>query len=384
MLLTKPHKTVILKYMLFVLAFISLGWYLKGKMTPNMGAMRFGGGVPYVLIKEVRRTDTATAKSNIGHVEAINEVSLQPEVSGTVEEVLFEEGSFVNTGDVLFKIDARTFQATLNLRKAELEAAEATLTEAERNYNRQIKLSKQNIASKATFDVAESAYLRAKAAVEQAKAGLELAQIDYDRTFIKSPIDGYIGKALVTKGNRVIASQQVLAKIVQIDPVRITFTITDKDYLNFNNEKEASSKSMKARIILPNGKTIVKQFRSSFVNNEVSTGTATISIYGDFDNKDEKLVPGSYVQIAMLFKPEMNIVVDQAALAQDENGFYTYVVTEDNVAEERRLEMGEVLGDKQIVKSGLKEGDKVVIKGIQKLSNGMQVKAALVPEMSEM
>ncbi len=384
MLLTKPHKTIILKYTLLVFVCIAFGWYLKGKMTPKMGMMGFGQSTPYVLTKEVQVADTTVAKSNIGHVEAINEVSLQPEVSGTVEEVLFEEGSFVKAGDLLFRIDPRTFQATLNLRKAELEAAEATLTEAERNYHRQIKLSKQNIASKATFDTAESAYLRAKAAVEQAKAGLELAQIDYDRTFIKSPINGYIGKALVTKGNRVIASQQVLAKIVQIDPVRITFTVTDKDYLNFNNDEQAKSESMKARIILPNGQTIVKQFRSSFVNNEVSTGTATVSIYGDFDNKDEKLVPGSYVQIAMLFKPEMNIVVDQAALAQDENGFYVFVVTEDNVAEERRLEMGEVLGDKQIVKSGLKQGDKVVIKGIQKLSNGMQVKAALVPDMSEM
>lgn len=384
MLLTKPHKTVILKYTFLVLFCVAFGWYLKGKMTPKAPGMGFGAGIPYVLIKEVKMTDTASARANIGHVEAINEVSLQPEVSGTIEEVLFDEGSFVKTDDLLFKIDPRTFQATLNLRKAELEAAKASLTEAERNYNRQIKLSKQNIASKATFDTAESAYLRAQAAVEQAKASLEIAQIDYDRTFIKSPIDGYIGKALVTKGNRVIASQQVLAKIVQIDPVRITFTVTDRDYLNFTGTDQAAKNSMKARVTLPNGQTLVKPFRSSFVNNEVNTQTATVAIYGDFDNKDENLVPGSYVQIAVLFKPEMNIVVDQAALAQDENGFYTYVITEDNTAEERRLVMGDVIGEKQVVKSGLKEGDKVVVKGIQKLSDGAKVKAELVTEVSEL
>lgn len=384
MRLTKPHKTIILKYTLFVFVCVAFGWFLKGKMSPSGQKAGFGQGVPYVLIQAVKEVDTLQAKTTIGHVEAINEVSLQPEVSGTVEDVLFQEGSFVQTGDILFKIDAQIFQATLDLRKAELAAAEAGLTEAERNYNRQIKLSKQNIASQATFDNAESTYLKAKAAVEQAKAGVELAQIDYDRTSIQSPINGYIGKALVTKGNRVVASQQVLAKIVQIDPVRVVFTLTDKEYLNFSNDAEITSEGLKARIVLPNGQTIIKPFLSVFVNNEVSTDTATVSIYGDFDNKDEQLVPGSYVQIAMLFEPEMNILIPQAALAQDENGFFTFVVGNDNIAEERRLEMGDVIGQMQIVKNGLKQGEKVVIKGIQKLSNGMPVQASTVSEKSEL
>ncbi len=379
MLLTKPHKTVILRRLAFIILCVSLGWFLKAKMTPKMNMGAFGLQVPYVLTTQAKLADTAKAQTHIAHVEAINSVALQPKVNGTIEEVAFEEGSFVKEGDILFKIDAASFKATVDLRQAELERAQAALTEAERNYNRQIKLSKQNISSKAAFDAAESMYLQAKANVAQARANLELAQINYEDTASRAPINGYIGKALVTKGNRVIASQQVLAKIVQLNPIRIAFTLTDKEFLAFKNNAQSVEKSkIKARITLPDGTVVVKDFKSSFVDNEVSTNTATVSIYGDFENDDERLIPGSYVQIALILEPQLSVMVPQAALAQDENGFYVFVVDNDNIAYERRVVLGEVLADKQVVKEGLSDGEKVVIKGLQKLSNGTKVQQAFV------
>ena len=222
-------------------------------------------------------------------------------------------------------------------------------------------------------------YLQAKANVAQARANLELAQINYEDTASRAPINGYIGKALVTKGNRVIASQQVLAKIVQLNPIRIAFTLTDKEFLAFKNNAQSVEKSkIKARITLPDGTVVVKDFKSSFVDNEVSTNTATVSIYGDFENDDERLIPGSYVQIALILEPQLSVMVPQAALAQDENGFYVFVVDNDNIAYERRVVLGEVLADKQVVKEGLSDGEKVVIKGLQKLSNGTKVQQAFV------
>ncbi len=385
MLLTKPHKSIILKRLGFILLCVGFGWYLKGKLTPQMGMAGFGGGTPYVLVEELELQSAGKEKSHIAHVEAINSVNLQPKVNGTVGDVHFTEGSFVNEGDILFTIEASSFKATLDLRKAELAKAKASLTEAERNYNRQIKLSKQNIASKATFDAAESAFLQAKASVAQAEANLELAQISYDDTFSRAPISGYIGKALVTKGNRVVASTQTLARIVQLNPIRIAFTLTDKEFLQFKRKYDGEEKEgVKARITTPDGKTVVKEFKSSFVDNEVSTNTATVAIYGDFENNDEMLLPGSYVQIALILDDEKKLLIPQAALAQDENGFYTFIVNEDNVAEERRLALGDVIGDRQIVKLGLKPGDKVVIKGIQKIKHGQKVEAALVSTDSQM
>ena len=379
MLLTKPHKTIILKRLAFVIVCFAFGWFMKGKLTPSMGMAGFGAGTPYVLVEELEPQEVTQEQSHIAHVEAINSVNLQPKVNGTIEDVYFEEGSFVKKGDVLFTIEPASFKATLELRQAELNKAEAGLTEAERNYNRQIKLSTKNIASQATFDNAESAFLQAKASVAQAKANLDLATISYEDTFSRAPIDGYIGKALVTKGNRVVASQQVLAKIVQMDPIRVTFTLTDKELMSFKQKaKQDEDHKLKALITLPDGTNVVKEFLSVFVDNEVSTNTATVAVYGDFENKDETLVPGSYVQVALLFDDGKTILVPQAALAQDENGFYAFVVNGENVAVERRLQLGDVIGNKQIVKIGLNAGDKVVIKGVQKLKNGTPVQAETV------
>ena len=149
----------------------------------------------------------------------------------------------------------------------------------------------------------------------------------------------------------------------------------------YNGEEK---EGVKARIITPDGTSIIKEFKSSFVDNEVSTNSATVAIYGDFENNDEMLLPGSYVQIALILDDEKSLLISQASLAQDENGFYTFVVNGDNIAEERRLELGDVIGDRQIVKSGLNAGDKVVIKGIQKIKHGQKVEAALVGLNSKM
>ena len=379
MLLTKPHKTIILKRLAFVLVCFGFGWFMKGKLTPSMNMAGFSAGTPYVLVEELKLQNVTQEKNHIAHVEAINAVSVQPEISGTIEDILFKEGSFVQKGDELFTIDPEIYKATVELRQAELNKAEAGLTEAERNYNRQITLSKQNIASKATFDSAESAFLQAKASVAQAKANLDLATINYDYTSLKAPIDGYIGKALVTKGNRVVASQQVLAKIVQVDPIRVGFTLTDKEFLTFKkNMAQNEDKKLKVLITLPDGSKITKEFLSVFVDNEVSTNTATVAIYGDVENKDEMLISGSYVQVAPIFNDEKVILVPQAALAQDENGFYAYVINAENTALERRLRLGDVIGNRQIVKIGLNDGDKVVIKGVQKLKHGAKVEVETV------
>ena len=378
MQVSKPHKSAILKKLGFIGVCIALGWYLKGKTIPSGQMAGMGQNAPYVLVEKIVKEDTTQGKDYISHVEAINSVNLLAEVSGTVEQILFKEGSFVKEGDLLFVIDQEKYKATKNLREAELNRAKAVLAEAEKNYNRQVKLSKQNIASKATFDAAQSAYLQAQSNVKQAEANLDLASIDFEKTTVKSPINGYIGKALVTKGNYVKASDQTLAKIVQISPVRVTFTLTDKEFLQIKNKyADLSHADIQAKIKLPDGEVLLENFAALFVNNEISTDTATISVYADFENKDEKLLPGNYVRLSLIGDVEKNMTVSQASLAQDENGFYTFVI-KDNVAEERRLVLGDVFGSRQIVKDGLEEGETVVIQGLQKISDGMPVKAALV------
>lgn len=377
----KVSNRKILKQTAVVLLCISAGWYLKGKLTPS-SSMGFGANAePYVLIQGLEEADISNKQSYIGHVEAIKSVNLIPQISGYVEKVLFQEGSLVQEGDILFIIEQKRYLANVELRKAELQSAKANLVRAERDFKRQSQLTKQNYASKATFDTAESAYLQAKAAVAQAEANLELAEIDLGYTEIKAPITGYIGKALVTEGNYVSSSAQNLARIVQTDPIRVAFSVSDKEYLNtklFNQQNGESS--IRSEIVLPNGQVIENHFKSRFTDNEINSDTATIAIYAEYKNDENLLVPGNYVDVKIGPKETQNVLlVPQAAVAQDEHGNYVMVV-KDNIAEQRRVTLGDTIGTKQIVKSGLTAEDKVIVQGLQKVTNGTKVSAQVVAD----
>lgn len=384
MQVVKINKTKIIRNTVYALLCVSAGWYIKGRLTPampGMSAMR--NGEPYVLIQKLKTADISPKKSYIGHVEAIKSVDLKPQVSGYVEKVLFQEGSLVNEGDILFIIEQKRYLATVDLREAELASAKASLVRAERDYKRQKSLSKQNYASIATLDTSESAYLQAKAAVSQAQANLELAKIDLGYTEIKAPITGYIGKAAVTEGNYVNSSTGSLARIVQTNPIRVSFSVTDKDMLsaqagNLKNEP------LQTEIVLSNGQVLINHLKSRFSNNEFDPATATITLYAEYDNSSQLLFPGNYVDIRIgNKKPQHAILVPQAALAQDENGNYVVTVNEDNIAEQKRVVLGNILGDSQVVLEGLSAEDKVIIQGLQKVQNGQKVKASLVEETQE-
>lgn len=384
MQVTRINKRTIFRKVLILTLCVAAGWYLKARLTPqmpNMAAM--GGGTPYVLTKQVKQTNIAPKKGYIGHVEPIKSVNLKPQITGYVEKVLFQEGSLVNEGDILFVIEQKRYLANVELRQAELDSAKASLVRAERDYKRQKSLSKENYASKATLDTSESNYLQAKAAVAQAQANLELAKIDMDYTEIKAPITGYIGKAKVTEGNYVNSTTQDLARIVQTNPIRVAFQVTDKDMLEAKITRQ-NEQPVQTEIVLPNGQIIVNHLKSRFSDNEINSETATITIYAEYNNDEGLLVPGNYVDIRVGNKePQMAILVPQNALAQDEHGNYVVTVNSEGVAEQKRVVLGDVVGDSQVVLDGLDKEDRVIIQGLQKVRNGQTVKAQLVTDTQE-
>lgn len=381
----KLKNRVIIKRVVVFLLCGAAGWYLKGRLTPpaaNMSAM--GGGVPYVLMQQLETRDISPKKTFIGHVEPIKSVNLMPQITGYVEKVLFEEGSFVNEGDILFVIEQERYIANVELRQAELESAEANLVKTERDYKRQSSLSKQNYASKATLDTAESSYLQAKAAVAQAKANLDLAKIDLGYTEIKAPISGRIGKALVTEGNYVSSATQTLARIVQTNPIRVAFSVTDRDMLDMRQMYDGKASQLLTELVLSNGTVLVNNLQSRFTDNEVNTETATIAVYAEYKNDEDLLIPGNYVDIRIGEKQQqLAVLVPQAALAQDQHGNYVFTVNEEGIAEQRRVELGDVFEDKQIVLDGLSSDDKVIIQGLQKVREGQKVNAQLVSDAAE-
>ncbi len=377
----KLKNRVIIRKVLVLLMCGAIGWYLKGKLTPqvpNMAAM--GGGEPSVLVQKIMASNISPQATYIAHVEPIKSVDLIPQVAGYVEKVLFEEGSQVNEGDVLFIIEQEKYKATVALREAELASAQANLVKMERDYKRQVSLSKQNIASKATFDNAESNYLQAQAAVKQAEANLALAKIDLDYTEIKAPFTGYIGKALVREGNYVSSNSTSLARIVQVNPIRVAFSMTDKDFLNIRQEYSGEkAANIRTQLVLPNGKVMQNHFMSRFTDNEVNSDTATIAVYTEFNNDEGYLIPGNYVKMMIGTKDDVTaLLVPQAAVAQDENGNFVVVVDENNIATERRVVLGDVIGENQVVMDGLAQDERVVVQGLQKVRDGQKVRPSLI------
>ena len=382
MQVVKVQKRKIILNFVVVILCICIGCYLKANLTPqSLSSIMSGKKIPNVLVEEVIKTDVSPQRKYIASVEAIKSVDLIPQVSGYVDEVLFQEGSVVKEGDLLFIIEQDRYIANVDLSKAALASAQANLVKTERDYKRQKALSSQQYASKSTLDTAESAYLQAKAAVAQAEANLELAKIDLKHTEIKAPITGLIGKAYVTEGNYVSSNTQTLARIIQASPIRVAFSVPDKDNVSF---KRLGSSGLKTRLELPDGSILNDNMESYFVNNEVNKNTATIPIYLEYANKDRILVAGNYVNVILSSAEERPaIIISPTAVMQDANGSYVYVVDSEGNVSEKRVQLDGLFEDKQIVLSGLDEHEKVVVSGLQKIKDGSKVRASLVSNTTE-
>ena len=341
--------------------------------------MDMQGGMPSVSVQKTARQDLRDKKKFIASVEAINSVDITPQVSGYLEEVRFKDGAFVNEGDVLFVIEQSKFKANVAAAEANLEKAKSDLNQVSSDYKRQEQLYKEKITPKAELEIAENKLNQAHSSVKQAEANLLLAQINLGYTEIKAPISGYIGKVLVTKGNYVSPSVLSLARIVQTDPIRIAFSVSDKDRLTFLKDIHADNRDTRFEIVQPGGKTVEVKAENFFADNEINPETATLPVYLDYKNQDNALIPGNYVDILMsIGGAKKSLVVPQLALARDINGAYVMTVDENNIVHQKYVETGRISGSVQEVIKGLTDSDIVIVQGVQKVQDGMTVNPILV------
>ena len=355
----KVKNKKIIKKVASAILFMLIGAYLHALNSPNTSNQWGSNEPPYVLTKSLSKTDISAKKKYIAQVEAINSVDIIPQVSGYLEEILFKNGSKINEGDKIFIIEQTQY-------KADLEKAEALVKQLSKQYERVALLNKQKFASDKEIDLAESN-------LRQAKASLEIARLNLEHSEIKSPITGFIGKALITKGNLVSPNGGSLARIVQTNPIRITFSVSDKERSQFI-DKISSSENIFFDIKLPNGKINTINAKDLFFDNEVNNNTATIPVYLDTPNDDNLLVPGNYVDIFVRFQDKKEaILVPQMALMADINGTYVMCVNDNNLVEQKYIKLGDVIEDKQIVLDGLKGTEKVIVQGLQKVAHGIKV-----------
>ena len=387
MKVSKLRRTTIVRQTIIIVLCIAAGWYIKAKLTPKAPQMAQMGGVPQVLVAKSQKVDMLPERSYIGKVEAIQSVDIHPQISGYVEKILFKEGSLVKAGDILFIIEPQRYEANVKLAEANLDQAQAVLVKVEKDYKRQKSLNKQKFASEAALDAAQAALEEAKAAVKQAAANLDLARINLAYTEIKAPIDGIIGKALVTEGNFVNSSTQTLARIVQNAPIRVTFSISDKDFLSMTQKaQELGQEFVEHQLVLSNNTIFNEQPSNTFFNNEIDAATATMPIYLEYPNQKNWLIPGNYVTVNIADKGgvENAVSIITSAVNQDKTGTFVYVVNENNIVEERRVKLGKTKGNKQVVLEGLEIGENIIVQGIQKVKHGSSVQMQEIPQQGEL
>lgn len=358
------------------------GWIAHGILAkagapqgPNMAAM-MAGMVQTVAVRPVELRAYNLPERYVAHAEAVQEVDLLPQVDGYIKEIKFKEGDLVKEGQLLYILDDERYQAVVNQRKADLAAAEAEQRRTQRYYDRMQKADERGI-TQLERDNAEADAERSKAAVLQAKANLVVAEYDLKKAKVYAPISGQIGKTTAHVGDYVAPSKGPLAHIMQVDPIRVTFPLTDRAFIRWREaqRKGGAGDNIRHRLLLPDGEEYTGEGKLDFDDNQMSRETATIIMRLSFANPDRLLVPNSYLTLLVdRRKPEPVACVPQQAVFDIAGGNQgVYVLKDDMTVEQRVVTVREAFEGWAPVLTGLESGEKVVISGVSKLRPGAKV-----------
>jgi multidrug efflux system membrane fusion protein len=290
-----------------------------------------------------------------------------------MQEVNFTEGQHVRKGDVLARIEPRLFQAALDQAKAKKSQDVATLGAAEKDLERSMALVVRSIATQQTVDQQQARVDQLKASIEADEAAIETAQAQLDFTTIRAPSDGRIGVRLVDPGNLVHASDaRPIANLVLTQPSAVLFTLPmqvldDLRDAMARGPVEVTAYDQNNRRLLSTGKLLL-------IDNAIDQATATIRLKAMFDNADERLWPGEFVNARVSLETRRNVIaVPTTVVQRGQQGLFAWIVNADSVAEPRRIELGPASADLTVINTGLAEGDRVVTDGQYKLQTNARV-----------
>ena len=328
----------------------------------------------YVSVGTVGTTENVTQHRYTGRVVSPARVDLIARISGELKEIGFEEGTFVEEGQVMYKLDDVPYKAAVMSAEAQLSEVKAKAEYARQTYNRVQDLYNKQVTSKDAFDNAKSALAVANAAVQAAEATLLTAQENLSYTVITSPISGKVGTTAKTKGNYITPSSGVLASVIQQDPLRVRFAISNKDFLtDYGSEKELKEKA-EVTVKLGDGSVYPLTGKVTITENQSNEATDAIILYAVFANPDAKLNPGATV--AVLLRKNESVTypcILPSAVMHDGTSSYVYVLDDKDVPTRRNVKEGVQKGDKQIILEGLKAGERVVTDGMLKVVPGTPV-----------
>jgi multidrug efflux system membrane fusion protein len=333
-----------------------------------------------VLVKQVNQWDEFS-----GRVEAVQNVELRPRVSGYIDKVNYVEGQEVKKGDVLFLIDARTYQAAYEQANAELARARTQASLARSESERARRLSEQQAISTETWEQKRAAADQAAADVQAAKAALDAAALNLEFTKVRAPINGRAGRAMVTAGNLVTAGDaaSVLTTLVSLDTVHVYFDADEATFLRYaqmarkGERPSERDQALPVQIGLAGEQGFPHEGKVDFLDNQVVRSTGTIGVRALLDNADRQFTPGLFARVRLLGSGQFQaMLVDDKAVLTDQDRKYVYVVDKDGKAQRKDVQLGRTADGLRIVEAGLAAGDKVIVDGVQKVfMPGMPVQA---------
>jgi membrane fusion protein, multidrug efflux system len=326
-----------------------------------------------VLVTQVKTMDVPVQIHEFGRTWSPENVNVRPQVSGRITEVHFAEGQEVKKGDLLFVIDPRPFQASLEQSQGQLKSDQAQLELNRRNLQRAEQtgsgrfVSAQEIdTDRAQVQIYEGAVIKDQAAIDQAKLNLEYC-------YVRSPLDGRTGRRLVDPGNYVGTGESTLVNIQRQDPVYVDFTVSENDLARLRQNMEQQD-ALRVDVVAPSRPDVARSGTLRFLDNSVSTQSGTALLRATIPNQDRYLWPGQYVNVTLTLQTLKDApVVPSQTVQMGGNGTYLFSVTANNTVEQRQVIQGVRYQDLVVVSQGVKPGETVVVEGQLALGNGMKV-----------
>jgi membrane fusion protein (multidrug efflux system) len=338
---------------------------------------------PDVTVAAVEQKDVPVTQEWVASLTGFVDAQVRAQVTGNLTKQDYQEGGRVRQGDVLFEIDPRPFQAALAGAKAQLAQAQAQVGKTEEDVRRYGPLAKEQAISQQELDDAVQANLAAVAQVASAQAAVAQAQLNLDFTRITSPVDGVAGIVQVNVGDLVGPGTGVLTTVSTVDPIKVSFPISEQAYLAFqhaNPEMDAAFTGLKIELILSDGSVYPYPGKFYAADRQIDPSTGTLRLEDVFPNPKNLLRPGQYGRVRVVVRTIKGaLLVPEKALAELQGGYQLATVDGSNRAHIRTVEVGDRVGGMAVITKGLQPGDRVIVDGFQKVHEGTLVNPLPAP-----
>ncbi|MCF6226361.1 MAG: efflux RND transporter periplasmic adaptor subunit [Xanthomonadales bacterium] len=343
---------------------------------------------PGVLVAPASQQDLVRTSDLLGKTMAVNDVSIRARVSSYLLEKNFREGSEVEKGTILFRLDPEIYQAVVAADKAGVSEANAAVSQTSSDFARYTELSKKDYVSQQDLDLSKAHKLQAIAKLESAHAKLTRSKIDLADTVLSAPISGRLGRSNISVGNLVDSSSGELVRLVELDPIYVSFNISESQLLGLQDQTAAralqgdSPEHFGFKLILPDGEPHPQAGSLEFIDNVVNPQTGTILVRAKFANPDKTLIPGLNVIIQISSQEAATkLTIPQVSVQEDQTGYFVMVVDNSNRVEKRAVTLGRKVGVDWVVNDGLIDGEMVIVSGIQKVRPGITVNPEPAPTL---